>query len=1035
MELSNIRDFVRDIKFLSVLDDAELRQLTETAQVRSVAAGEVVFTQGDAGDAFYVVYSGRIRIVLTNETGKDTNLGIRSRGDHFGETALITDKPRNATARAVEDSTLVVFGKADFEGLLFAKPELRDYFDKFMRATSVLRFIESCTELSAVPVRELKLLVGRFKAEFFNEGDAVIRQGAAGDRFYLVESGKLKVVRWDGRRREVINFLREGDFFGEKALMEETERHADVVCLTDCRLFSLSKADFQELAAGSAKLRKVMADRIASYLHDEPPMPYEELIRQELAADKAPVVDESVPRGDTAVGPSRERQRRKRPSFRRRAMPFPFIRQRDEMSCGPTCLMTIAKYYGKTFSSARVRELAHVDMSGSSLAGVASAAEQTGFSTRGMRLDLDALGSVTMPCIAHWQGCHFVVVYKIDSRHVWVSDPAIGRRKYTREHFKKNWSGIALTCEPTPEFDEQEEDRTGFEKFLQFVVPYRAVLFEVFLASLLLNVLGLAMPIFTQNVVDNVLAHDNRPLLNVMLVGMLLVLVFRMATMLLRQYLVVHTSMQIDLRMLVFFYKHLLGLPLGYFKARKIGDFITRFGENRKIRNFLTNTALSVVLDGVLIVVYISLMFYYDPRMSGLILLFVPAFVAVTLAFTPILKRLNADSFSARAESQSHLIESIHAVDTIKATNTEFRTRWKWEEKFIRSLNLDFRLLNTAMCFHATGDFIGSLCMVLVLWYGAHRVMAGPLTVGQLMAFMSLVGSVIAPINSIIMAWDDVQQTLVSIDRLNDVFSAKPELPSGGGAGRGVSLSEARGAVTFEDVFFRYGGDDDPYILSKISLRIEPGQIVAIVGRSGSGKSTLVKLIPRLYDVTEGRVLVDGLDVRGINLGSLRRLIGHVLQESYIFNGTVRENIVLHDPGESMARLLEVARLANIDDFVSRLPMGYDTRIGESGLQLSGGQKQRVAIARALYTKPKILILDEATSSLDTESEQAIQKNMKAILKDRTAIVIAHRMSTVRNADVIVVLDNGEIVEQGSHEALMERRGLYHYLNHQQLNV
>ncbi|MBW2092476.1 MAG: peptidase domain-containing ABC transporter [Deltaproteobacteria bacterium] len=330
---------------------------------------------------------------------------------------------------------------------------------------------------------------------------------------------------------------------------------------------------------------------------------------------------------------------------------------------------------------------------------------------------------------------------------------------------------------------------------------------------------------------------------------------------------------------------------------------------------------------------------------------------------------------------------------------------------------------------------MASLSTTLVLWYGAHKVVQGVMSVGELMAFMALLGSVVTPINRIISAWDDIQQILVSVARLNDVFTAEPEFSESMEKSTELVLRDPKGDIEFENVFFRYGGSDDPYILSNINLKILAGQTIAIVGRSGSGKTTLVKLIAKFYEVTEGKILIDGQDVRNINLANLRRLIGFVLQENFIFNGTIRENISLGDTDENIEMVIEAAKLANAHDFISNLAQGYETKVGESGLQLSGGQKQRIAIARVLYFNPKIIIFDEATSSLDTESEQAIQKNMKAMMKDKTAIIIAHRLSTVRGADNIIVLDNGEIVEQGSHEELMSQQGLYHYLNHQQLNL
>ena len=1035
MDIRDLSQFIRKIPLFSIYTDEDLEGLMEGAELRSVSAGEVIFEQDEPGDKFYLVYSGKVRIVKKNKDQKEISLGLRTKGDHFGETALIQEGTRNATARATEDSILIEIDRDEFDKYLFSQPALREYFDKFIKNTSIHQFLKTCTNLSDVSPKDFQELARQLTPEFYNANDVVFRQGASPDKFYLVESGKLKVVKWDGEKQELINFLREGDFFGEKALLEDSTRFADVVCLTECHLFSLTREAFDALVDKSPKLRMVIEDRIRSYLTDKPPIPYSEIIKQELAATKDIAVEEEVPEIEEKASRVRKKYSRKLSSFYRRRISFPFIMQHDQMTCGTTGIAMIAKYYGKKFSSARLRELAYVDLSGSSMANLASAAEQLGFSTRGLKLDYDALMSIHLPCIAHWQGYHYIVVYKIDKKHVWVADPALGHRKYKKEYFVENTNGITLTLEPTLDFEDQTEDQSSWKKFIGFVLDYKLILFEIFIASLLLNLFGLASPIFTQNIIDKVLIHQNVSLLNIMLIGMVIVLVFRILTMVVRQYLIIHTSMKIDLKMLVLFYKHLLALPLGYFKVRKIGDFITRFGENMKIRNFLTNTALTMVLDTILIIVYLSLMFYYNTQLTVLILVLIPFFILITLVFTPILKRLNIDSFAARAESESHLIESINGIDTVKAMNVEYQTRWKWEDKFIKTLNIDFKLYNTSMYFNSLGELLAALSMTLVLWYGAHKVLQGAMTIGELMAFMALTGSVITPINRIISTWDDIQEILVSVARLNDVFTAKSEFPESMTQSTDIVLRESRGEIEFDKVYFRYGGEDDSYILSNISLKIPSGQTMAIVGRSGSGKTTLVKLIARFYEVTEGKISIDGYDINNVDLSSLRHLIGFVLQENFIFSGTIRENIALGGLDENVERVIEAAQLANAHDFISNLPAGYESQIGESGLLLSGGQIQRIAIARVLYSNPKVIIFDEATSSLDTESEKAIHKNLNAMLQNKTAVIIAHRLSTVREADNIIVLDNGEIVEQGNHDELMSSRGLYHYLNHQQLNL
>ncbi len=1032
-EINNLLGFVRQIPLFRMHSESELEELLKLVEMRRLRSGELVFQQGDRGEHFYIVYSGRVRILIRNAERKEVNLGVVTAGGHFGETALITDEPRNAVARAVEESVLLVMAKATFFRYLLATQEHRDYFDRFIRSSSIHRFLGTCTDLAAVPAQELRSLVLSFQPESFAAGQLVFRQGEPAEKFYLIEHGKVRVVRTDNGQPKLLNFLHDGDFFGEKALVENRDRHADIICLTDCKLFSLTREKFAAIFQTSSRLRQVIEDRIRSYGNDTPPIVYHETIKQEMAADKQTSFHECLT--PESHVPSTRSVAVRQASFFRRHLRFPFIEQYDEMSCGPTCLMMIARYYGKNFSSARIRELASVDQTGASLADLAFAAEQVGFATRVLKLTYETLQTVHHPCIIHWRGFHFVIVYKTNAKYAWIADPGLGLRKISRQEVCENWKGITLVLEPGPELERQKDDRVSARHFVQYITPHKRILLEVFFASVLLNLLGLASPIFTQNVVDNVLGHNNPSLLNLMLVGMILVLVFRVLINSLRAYLIAHTSIRIDLRMLTVFYRHMLALPLGYFKARRIGDFISRFADNGKVREFLADTALSMVLDCIMILVYLALMFYYNVQMTLLALLLVPVVIVITAVFTPLLRRLTIDYLTAASESESDLIESIAGIDTVKAMGLEHRERTRWEDKFTKSLNIELRLTKTTIAYEALGDFAGTFSTTLILWVGAYKVMQGDLSVGKLMAYMVLVGGIVTPIDRVIRAWDKIQQTLVSINRLNEVLAAKPELPQSLSDHNGMLLDQPRGEVTFDRVFFRYSGQGNPYILSNISVKILPGQTIAVVGRSGSGKSTFAKLVLRFWDTTHGRILLDGYDIRHLNLADLRRHVGIVPQETFLFDGTIRENITLNDPHETTAGLIEVSKLANAHDFIANLPLGYDTRVGESGLSLSGGQKQRISIARALYRDPEILIFDEATNALDAESEQSIQKNMEAILEGKTAIIVAHRLSTIRNADRILVFDNGEIVEEGPHEELMAKRGLYHYLNHQQFSV
>ncbi len=713
---------------------------------------------------------------------------------------------------------------------------------------------------------------------------------------------------------------------------------------------------------------------------------------------------------------------------------FPFLKQHDQSDCGAACLGMVCKYYAMPIGLNRLRDMCNVSREGTSMAALAEAAETLGFVTRGVRTGYEALMRTQLPAILHWEGNHFVVLYEINKKDVKIADPGVGIRRLARGEFEKSWTNMALLLEYTDQVAENEPSRSSFRRFFPLIKPYTAILVEVLLASLVLSLFGLASPIFTQTIVDQVLVHHDKDLLNLMLAGMVVVALFQMGTSTLRAYLVGYMSARLSLTMLSRFYRHLLGLSMRFFALRRTGDLTTRFRENTTIQRLFTDTTISAILDFIMLFVYLGLMFYYNWELTLVMMIFVPLSVGLTLIYTPILKSFSQRAFLARAEQSSVLIDSLHGIDAVKAEAMERVTRWQWEGKFTKEIQIGFRRLKMEMLFGAGGSMINLLSSTVILWYGASLVIDGELSVGQLMAFNALIGNVMGPIMGLIGVWPEVQEARVALDRLNDVYESKME--DARQRGHGLSLIQVEGRLVFDEVFFRYGaGSDEPYVLNNINLELEPGRKVAIVGRSGAGKTTLVKLVPRLFDPSEGRVLLDGMDVRDFDPHWLRRQVGMVMQDSFLFSGTIAENIAVGEPDANMDRLLEVARLACVHDFVNEMPLGYETKVGEQGIGLSGGQRQRVAIARALYRDPKILIFDEATNALDTDSEGAIQSNMALFLENRTSLVIAHRLSTVRDADTIVVLEKGHIVDLGTHEELMVRQGLYYHMCSQQLPV
>lgn len=710
---------------------------------------------------------------------------------------------------------------------------------------------------------------------------------------------------------------------------------------------------------------------------------------------------------------------------------FPFYAQQSASDCGIACLVMVGRYWGKHFSLNRLRDMTNVSRSGVSMRALAAAAESIGFGTRPVKASLDKLAQQSLPAIAHWEGKHFIVVYEINDQRVIVGDPAIGQRSLTRAEFNADWTGYALLIQPTGMLFETQEEGTGFWKFFEIIRPHFRVLVEIFVASFLIQIFGLVTPLFTQLLLDRVIVQGSISTLNAVGFGLLIFGLFRIVINSVRQYLLDHTANRVSVSLLVGFLKHTFQLPLSYFESRYVGDIVSRIQENQKIQRFLTGEALSVILDLLTLVIYLGLMFSYSWQLAVLVLMVVPPFFILALASTSILRRISREIFNAGAEENSYLIQSLTGIRSIRSMAIEQTVRWHWEELLNKLIKKGF----TAQVISNRLQIISSLIQLLIntglLWYGAWLVIQNQLTIGQLVAFNMLLGNVLSPFQRLAALWNQLQEIIISTERINDVLDAEPEEDLHNKPRQ--SLRTFRGNIRFDNVTFRYHPESETNVLENLSFEIQPEQTVAVVGRSGSGKTTLSKLILGLYPPTEGKVLIDGLDVTNIALRSLRSQVGVVDQDSFLFGGTIRENISIAHPEASTEEIVEAARLAGADDFIRQQPLGYETQIGEGGGMLSGGQRQRLTIARALLGNPRLIIFDEATSHLDSESERIIQNNLKTILVGRTSLIIAHRLSTVRNADLILVLDRGILVESGTHDDLIAKKGHYYYLNQQQL--
>ncbi|QDI02333.1 type I secretion system permease/ATPase [Xanthomonas cerealis pv. cerealis] len=643
------------------------------------------------------------------------------------------------------------------------------------------------------------------------------------------------------------------------------------------------------------------------------------------------------------------------------------------------------------------------------------AAKQLGLKAKVVAQPASRIAMAPLPALALVPDAESFIVAKINGEQILIHDLVEKRPcSISIAEFEARYRGRLLQVASRASVL-GDLAKFDFSWFIPAVVKYRKLMLKVFIVSFFIQLFALVTPLFYQVVMDKVLVHHGLTTLDVIAIGLVSMGVFEVLLSGLRTYVFAHTTSKIDVELGARLFRHVLALPLAYFESRRVGDTIARVRELENIRNFLTGQALTSLLDLLFTVVFLAVMFWYSGWLTLIVVLSLPLYALISALVTPVLRTRLNEKFARGADNQSFLVETISGIGTVKAMAVDPRVTRTWDNQLAGYVNAGFGVTRIATLGQQSVQIVQKLTAVAVLFWGAKLVIEGKLSVGQLIAFNMLSGQVTAPIIRLAQLWQDFQQVGISVERLGDILNTRTEVP-----GSRLALPPIRGQVTFERVTFRYR-PDAPEVLNSIELDVRPGEVIGIVGRSGSGKSTLTKLVQRLYTPERGRVLIDGQDLALADPAWLRRQLGVVLQENFLFNRSVRENIALSDPGMSLDRVINAAKLAGAHDFIVELPEGYDTKVGEHGAGLSGGQRQRIAIARALIGDPRILILDEATSALDYESEHAVMSNMRSICKGRTVLIIAHRLSTVRQANRIVVVEKGRIVESGSHNELVDR--------------
>jgi ATP-binding cassette, subfamily B, bacterial len=730
---------------------------------------------------------------------------------------------------------------------------------------------------------------------------------------------------------------------------------------------------------------------------------------------------------------------------------FPFFHQHDAMDCGPSCLRMVAAFYGKSFSLQTLREKSYISRQGVSMLGISEAAESIGFRTMGVKISFKQLvEDANLPCIVHWKQKHFVVLFRIQKINkgkdylLHVADPAIGKIKLSKDEFMKGWAstvqdgeplGLCLLLEPTPEFHRIEDeiiDKTGFKYLFSYVKPYRKYLFQLFIGLLAGSLIQLLFPFLTQSIVDIGINNQDLSFIQLVLFAQIFLFLSRVSVDFIRSWILLHLSTRINISLISDFLIKLMKLPVSFFDTKLIGDLLQRIGDHQRIENFLTTSTLNILFSMISLVVFGIVLAIYNIWIFLIFFIAAILYVGWVLLFLQRRKELDHRRFNRLADHQSALIQLITGMQEIKLNDCERQKRWEWESIRAKLFRLNILSLSLTQYQQAGASFINELKNIIITFFAAWAVIQGNMTLGMMLAVSYIIGQMNSPIDQLLYFITSTQDAKISLERLGEIHKQKDEDPEEEDK---ISVLPDEKTITIHNVSFQYEGPHSPFVLKDIQVEIPDGKVTAIVGASGSGKTTLVKLLLSFYRPVAGEIKIGNYRLEKISSKFWRQNCGVVLQDGFLFNDTIANNIALGDEYPDRKKLLEAVKVANIQEFIENLPLGYNSMVGTNGQGLSQGQKQRLLIARAVYKNPLFLFFDEATNALDAGNERIIIENLEKFYKGRTVVVVAHRLSTVKNADQIIVLDKGLIAENGTHAELVKKKGVYYTLVKNQLEL
>lgn len=1023
-------DPVRSLPILGLLP-ADLRELIiGSFEMRSYGFGEYLVVEGEPGDAFYVITDGLVRAVTVGDDGREMTLSMMRAGESFGERALLENLDRTASVRACGPVTAARLDRAVFQALVRLHPQVAETFALQGRARRLQGFLRQHPAFAQLTADEIALLLGAVRELRLAAGQRHLREGDPAESWFVVEDGRLTVYATEPARRD-LRYLRTGDIFGELALRTGGRRTASVEATTDVTLLEFPAATFDALLANPV-FRARIDERIAMYDHAARP-PVDAVTESETGSEPGA----AAPGFDPAKLAERQRVTEgielSEPETEAEAAPwtpprrFPWVRQIDEADCGAASVAMLCRAFGHKASLSYVRSAVGTGETGTTLAGIKRGGEQVGLEITALKSSVGRLDTLTLPAIIHWDGNHWIVLYRVAADHVWVADPGRGLRKIPMDDVKERWSGYAATARPTERLTETPVEKLEIGWLWPFIAPQRKRISVAIVMALIAAGAQMLPPILSNNVISAVIGHRGAGRVNTLIGIMFLVLLGALAASLLQRRVLARLAVEVDSDSLDFVTSRLLNLPLSYFESRRTGDIERRLNGLRQLRELLVQNLPGALAGAVQLIVTLVIMFAYSWIIGLAFLATTPVYALLMRMSSTRLKPTFDSLEEAYGRHASKQIDAIKGIEAVKTAGAEPGMRRRILDEFVRLADKVFHADFVLMSYDAAVQLTGFLIFVVFLWIAALLAVDGTLSVGQVVAINSLVLLANGPILMLLNLWDRLQIAGVLLQRLQDVLEQEAEQVEPPAGLRPVKSLE--GGLAVRRLQLAYPDTPDRPVLDEVSFELAPGMSLGLVGRSGSGKSSLLRCLAGLLVPTAGAILYDGVDLRELRWSELRRRIGFVLQEPYLFDDTIGANIALGESEPDWDRVVRAAEIADAAEFISALPLGYMTKVGDSGIRLSGGQAQRVAIARALYHEPPVVLFDEATSALDTESERTVKDNLDRVMTDRTTVIVAHRLSTVRDADVIGVLDHGRLVEWGNHEELMARGGLYFHLN------